>query len=82
LTNVARHARAAHVWITVRGDHRSVEAVVADDGCGIPGDASLRGHGLISMRERVMGAGGTFSIAPRSGGGTIVRAIVPVEAAR
>jgi signal transduction histidine kinase len=82
LTNVARHASAAHVWVTVRGDERRVEAAVEDDGCGIAGDAQPRGHGLISMRERITGAGGTFSIAARAGGGTVVRAIVPVEAAR
>jgi signal transduction histidine kinase len=82
LTNVARHAAAAHVWVRVRGDERSVEAIVEDDGCGIDPQAQTRGHGLISMRERIAGAGGSFTIAARSGGGTIVRAIVPVEAAR
>jgi signal transduction histidine kinase len=82
LTNVARHASAAHVWVTVRGDTRSIEAIVEDDGCGLDAHTQLRGHGLISMRERIAGAGGTFAIAARDGGGTVVRAIVPVEAAR
>jgi signal transduction histidine kinase len=81
LTNVARHASAAHVWVTVSGGEVSVEATVEDDGCGITG-ASANGHGLTSMRGRVAGVGGTFSISARAGGGTVVRAVVPVEAAR
>jgi signal transduction histidine kinase len=82
LTNVARHASAAHVWVTVRGDERSVEAAIEDDGCGIAAGGPPSGHGLISMRERIAGVGGTFSIAARAGGGTVVRAIVPFEAIR
>jgi signal transduction histidine kinase len=82
LTNVARHAAAAHVWIAVRGDGRVVEASVEDDGRGITGDPQRRGHGLISMHERIAGVGGTFSIDARTGGGTVVRASIPVEAAR
>jgi signal transduction histidine kinase len=82
LTNVARHASAQHVWIDVRGDDRRLEASVEDDGCGISGEPDGRGHGLRSMRERIAGVGGEFSIAGRNGGGTVVRAAVPVEAAR
>jgi signal transduction histidine kinase len=82
LTNVARHASAEHVWVAVRGDERSVEASVEDDGCGIDGETQRRGHGLISMRERIAGVGGEFSISARAPGGTVVRATVPVEAAR
>ena len=82
LTNVARHARARHVWIAVRGDDHRLEASVEDDGCGLSDDASGRGHGLRSMRERISGVSGEFSIAGRNGGGTVVRAAVPVEAAR
>jgi signal transduction histidine kinase len=82
LTNVARHASAQHVWISVRGDDRRVEVSVEDDGCGISGAADGRGHGLRSMRERIAGVGGEFSIADRNGGGTVMHAVVPVEAAR
>ena len=82
LTNVARHASAEHVWVAVRGDERRVEASVADDGRGIAAETQHRGHGLISMRERIAGVGGAFSISARAGGGTVVRASVPVEAVR
>jgi signal transduction histidine kinase len=82
LTNVARHASAEHVWVTVRGDETSVEASVEDDGCGIVADTQGRGHGLTSMRERIAGVGGVFSISARTAGGTAVRAAVPIEAAR
>jgi signal transduction histidine kinase len=82
LTNVARHASAGHVRIAVRGDERLVEASVEDDGCGIDGEAQGRGHGVISMRERIASVGGEFSIGARAGGGTVVRARIPIEAAR
>ncbi|HTA40703.1 MAG TPA: ATP-binding protein [Candidatus Acidoferrales bacterium] len=82
LTNVARHASAAHVWVAVGGGETSIEATVEDDGCGIAGAAQPRGHGLLSMRERVTGVGGTLTISARAGGGTVVRAVVPVEAGR
>jgi signal transduction histidine kinase len=79
LTNVARHARASHVWIRVCGDGRTVEATIEDDGIGVAlGDAP--GHGLISMRERITRVNGQFSISRRDERGTIVRAVVPVEA--
>jgi signal transduction histidine kinase len=82
LTNVARHAGAQCVWVTVRGDERRVEASVEDDGCGFESEAPHRGHGLVSMRERIAGTGGAFSISARAMGGTVMRAGVPVEAPR
>lgn len=82
LTNVARHAYATNVWVTIRDDGRSMEACIEDDGCGIAPDARSRGHGLLSMRQRIAGVGGEFSVDGRTGGGTAVRASVPLEATR
>jgi signal transduction histidine kinase len=82
LTNVARHAGATHVWVRVHGDERTIEASLEDDGCGISLESAKSGHGLTSMRERIASVGGQFSVGARDGGGTIVRATVPVEAKR
>jgi signal transduction histidine kinase len=52
---------------------------VADDGRGLP--ARRRdGIGLRSMRDRAEELGGTFRIARRSEGGTIVAAELPLNA--
>ena len=51
--------------------------VVADDGCGFDPGVVRGGHGLTSMRERIEGLGGTFSISSSPGGGTRVEAALP-----
>ena len=53
---------------------------VLDDGIGIT-DEQLKDHGsfgLIGMRERAERLGGTVEIGRRPGGGTQVRASVPI----
>jgi two-component system, NarL family, nitrate/nitrite sensor histidine kinase NarX len=88
LNNVARHARARHVWLhlaPVRDGQ--VQVVVEDDGAGLPGTAVDGGahYGLEIMLERARRLGGTLEVGPRAGGGTRVRlrfALRGVEAAR
>jgi signal transduction histidine kinase len=77
LTNVARHA-AAHacvVRLTETGDELVVE--VADDGTGIAADAQA-GVGLVSLRERAAELGGRSEVTCPPGGGTVVRAWLPM----
>ena len=62
LSNVARHARATAVFVTVRVGGDRLELRVADDGVGyrpIPGRGA---SGLDNMRVRAGALGGTFSI--------------------
>jgi two-component system, NarL family, sensor kinase len=77
LTNVSRHAEAARctIRISVNG---SLELEVSDDGRGVD-PASGAGVGLTSMRERAEELGGELSVTPAEGGGTVVRARLPVE---
>jgi signal transduction histidine kinase len=81
LTNVRRHARAAHchVSVAVAGDALTVEVV--DDGVGgATRTAGPPGHGLLGMRERVALHGGTLAAGPVAEGGFAVRATLPVTA--
>jgi len=82
LTNVLKHAGAAHVALKVRCDGAAVEVTVEDDGRGPSAGESLTGgHGLIGMRERVNLFGGHFEAGARVGGGFRVFAHLPFEPA-
>jgi signal transduction histidine kinase len=76
LTNVAKHACADRVRVTVKESDYEVLIEVQDDGMGFDTDLSSDGFGLSGMRERVSLAGGTLSI--HSGEhGTLLRACLP-----
>jgi two-component system sensor histidine kinase UhpB len=80
LTNVARHADATRVEITLQPGAESVVLRVADDGRGIPvPDAfAVNGQGgLRGMRERALLVGGALAVKPSSEGGVEVRLEVP-----
>ena len=76
LTNVVKHARATRVEITIRGDGRTLEIEVADDGRGDAG-SDPAGHGLAGIGERVALLGGEFHAGAREGGGFRIRALLP-----
>ena len=81
LTNVARHAEATRVEITLQPGEGSVVLRVADDGHGFD-TAGVNGHGgLRGMRERALHVGGALAIKPSREGGVEVRLEVPAEAA-
>lgn len=83
ITNVLRHAEATTVRISV--DYRPTELAVrvVDDGRGPVGSPpGGTGHGLIGMRERVRGLGGSFTAGQAEGGrGFAVSATIPLEPA-
>ena len=65
LTNVARHAGAQHVKVTLRLEDSDVKLTVEDDGRGISDEeiAAPDSLGLLGMRERMEMLGGKFTIA-------------------
>ena len=81
LTNAARHAGAREVRVDVDyaqdGDGDLLVLRVSDDGRGLePGRPG--GIGLMTMRERASQLGGSVVVEPRSGGGTVVVALLPL----
>lgn len=82
LTNVIKHAgRTATATVRVSYDPSHLTLHIADSGSGALSNLapSRPGNGLIGMRERVEAYSGTFSAAPKRGGGFEVRATLPVS---
>ena len=79
LTNVARHAAANEVRISLAGRGTQLVLEVADDGAGFIESAQggRKGLGLAGMRERAASAGGSLVIESAPGTGTRVTASVP-----
>lgn len=77
LTNVLRHAHAAHVHVLLRQHEDSLELEIVDDGGGSMPSANGSGRGVQNMRARAQRLGGCFEF--KSGDdGTRVFVRVPV----
>jgi signal transduction histidine kinase len=76
LTNVARHAHAARVWVALSATAGEVRLEVDDDGIGIQASRQARGIGLTGIGERVHALGGTVAI--QSSRGTRLLVSIPV----
>ena len=76
MTNVARHAHASTVDLSLTRQGDDVVLRVADDGQGL--HMWTEGAGVQGMRERARLVGGRLDIGPRVDGGTEVRLLVPV----
>ena len=79
LTNVAKHAGAQRVSVTVVDRDGAIEIAVTDDGSGFSGEEPTDGFGLIGMRERIRLAGGRHDIESSPGKGTTVHAWIPAS---
>jgi glucose-6-phosphate-specific signal transduction histidine kinase len=79
LTNVARHAGASAVEVSVDGSYGELSVCIRDDGAGMPAVSGRRpGLGLVGLRERVDALGGRFEVAERTPHGVEIRARIPV----
>ncbi len=76
LTNVARHAAARRVGVTLSYLDDTVLLDVRDDGSGFSPDATAPAFGLITMRERLEGVGGTLVVESSPGEGTAISASI------
>jgi signal transduction histidine kinase len=79
LTNVSRHAHAAHVSVTLCVAEGSVVLTIEDDGVGAgPSGSVPAGYGLRGMRERVEHLGGRLVFSSKRGQGTRVLVTIPL----
>lgn len=87
LANVAKHAKAARVNVTIKKVGDTVRLEIHDDGRSFRVERALHSGkitrlGLLGMRERTEMVGGRFSIDSTPGQGTTVRAEIPLSKAR
>jgi hypothetical protein len=90
--NVAKHAQAGRVGLTLSYLEREVALDVRDDGKGFDATrtaalaatapaAQRGGFGLLAMRQRIEGVCGTLQVESEAGGGTAISACVPLGGA-
>lgn len=85
LANVAKHAEASRVGVTLSYLDDQVALDVRDDGRGFdpdaaPGPRADGGFGLVAMRQRIEALDGTLQIESRPRQGTGISARVPLGA--
>lgn len=77
LTNVARHADASQVQLSLERREGQVVLTVRDDGRGLAPDAKPSSHGISGMRERAMLIGAQLTLTEPPTGGTQVQLSIP-----
>jgi signal transduction histidine kinase len=78
LSNVRRHASAAHVDLTLTyDDPERVVLTVSDDGLGFDRDGLRAGFGLDGVEARAAEVGGEVEVLSEPGSGTTLRLVVP-----
>jgi signal transduction histidine kinase len=84
LTNIARHAQASEVWVTLAGTAVELSLEVRDNGRGFDvamarsGAAAGRSMGLLSMEERAALAGGSLALESAPGRQTRLSLVLPL----
>jgi signal transduction histidine kinase len=84
LANVARHAGAGRVGLTLSYMDDNVALDVRDDGKGFDPSGTREtsgGFGLEAMRQRIEALAGTLQVESEPGGGTAISACVPTVSA-
>ncbi|MGS0684943.1 GAF domain-containing protein [Nakamurella sp. GG22] len=77
ITNVVKHAQANRATVDIKVENSTLIIHIADDGVGgaVPGD----GSGLTGLLDRVEAGNGTLTVTSPAGGGTMLRAKLPLD---
>jgi signal transduction histidine kinase len=75
LANASKHAEPTRATVVVAHERESVSVEVRDDG---KGGADTTGSGIAGLRDRAEALGGSLTIESPPGGGTTIRAALPI----
>lgn len=76
--NIARHARARTIWLTLRTTEQALHITVRDDGQGFDPAHVHTGMGLANLRERARALQGCVEVSSQPGQGTTVLIVIPL----
>ena len=80
MTNVARHAQASEVNISLKVGLQNLVLSVEDNGVGLPRPLPKSGGlGFRNMRERIETYGGKLTLSRRASGGTRIKVQMPLD---
>jgi two-component system NarL family sensor kinase len=85
LTNISKHAQATRVDLSTKKQDGYFCLTIEDNGKGFDVKKTMaegsiyKGMGLVSMQERVRMIGGAFNIESRTGSGTKIGVIIPID---
>ncbi len=84
LVNVAKHAGASRVDVSLQKAEGGIALVVQDNGCGFDNGSPRKSQslGLMGLRERVDLLKGRYDLRSVAGQGTVIAAWLPLHAAR
>lgn len=77
LTNIAKHAQATQVSVTLNHNDQQIGLIIHDDGQGFNPAQNSTGFGLQSMAERTEALGGQFKIQTQPGQGCRLEVVLP-----
>ena len=78
ITNAVRHSGGANFWLDIKRGDSCLDLLARDDGTGAA--RFVPGSGLVGMRQRIEGLGGTLEIDPAPGEGFRSRLRLPLSA--
>lgn len=80
LINIAKHAHAGKVWVSLRQEEpNQLSLEIRDDGVGLaPGPHRSDARGLLGMKERARELGGTLDLECAPGAGMSLHLSIPV----
>jgi signal transduction histidine kinase len=80
LTNIARHADATEVLVSLVSDPQKVTLSLADNGRGMPQDTAIRPSlGMVGMKARARHCGGELEVLANAPRGVLLRASIPLR---
>lgn len=81
VNNMVKHSGCTDAWIELSFAQQSLELRLRDNGRGFDTNRESEGHGLVSMRDRAQGIGGTLEFRSQPQQGTTIILQVPLDQA-